>query len=51
MKLIYTILILLCFNACEGWYIAGYELEPNTNELEEFNDLIHKDSTNYWEIQ
>ena len=51
MKLINTILIFLLFNACDGWYIAGYSLEPNTSEVEEFNELIHKDSTSQWEIE
>ena len=51
MKLINTILIFLLFNACDGWYIAGYELNPNSNEDKEFQTLIQEDSTSQWEIE
>ena len=51
MKLINTILIFLLFNACEGWYIAGYSLESNIDEAQGFNELIYADSTNQLEIE
>jgi len=48
MKLINTILIFLLFNACEGWYIAGYSLESSSDKVEDFHTLI-SDSTSQWE--
>ena len=51
MKLVNAILIFLLFNACDGWYIAGYSLESNIDEAQEFNELIYADSTSQWEVE
>ena len=45
MKSILSVFIFICLNACNGWYIAGYELEPEYIDPNVFHTVFDQDST------
>ncbi len=48
MKSILSVFIFICLNACNGWYIAGYELEPKDIDPSVFHTIFDQDSTKHY---